>query len=54
MSDYKEMYLHMARAAEEAIRALIAAQRDCEELYMSQTKPEPQLLPFPEKDTEKE
>lgn len=40
--DYKEMYLKMARASEQAIRILVEAQRECEELYMSQ--PEPQLI----------
>ena len=32
--DYKELYLKMVRASEEAIRVLIAAQRECEELYL--------------------
>ena len=40
--DYKEMYLKMVRASEQAINILVEAQRDCEELYMSQ--PEPQLI----------
>ncbi len=35
MPDYKEMYLKMARAAEEAIRILVQAQQDCEELYLA-------------------
>ena len=34
MPDYKEMYLVMARAAERAIRILIDAQRQCEEIYV--------------------
>ena len=33
--DYKELYLKMVRASEEAIRVLIAAQRECEKLYLS-------------------
>ena len=33
--DYKEMYLKMMRASEEAIRILIQAQQECEELYVS-------------------
>lgn len=40
--DYKEMYLKMVRASEQAIRILVEAQRECEELYMSQ--PDPQLI----------
>ncbi len=35
MPDYKEMYLTMVRASEKAINTLIAAQRECEELYLS-------------------
>ena len=35
MANYKEMYLTMMRAAEDAIRILIEAQRKCEELYLS-------------------
>ena len=34
MADWKEMYLKMFRASEEAIRILEAAQRECEEMYM--------------------
>ena len=37
--DYKEMYLKLFRAAEEAINILIAAQRDCEEMYISDQEP---------------
>ncbi|MBS1402046.1 MAG: hypothetical protein HPZ79_03570 [Oscillospiraceae bacterium] len=33
--DYKEMYLIMCRAAERALRILIEAQQQCEELYLS-------------------
>ena len=35
MADYKEMYLKMMRASEEAIRILVQAQRECEEMYLS-------------------
>ena len=35
MSDYKEMYLKMVRATEQAINILIKAQQECEELYIS-------------------
>ena len=42
-ADYKEMYLTLFRAAEQAIRTLIASQQICEELYISQ--PDQELLP---------
>ena len=32
--DYKEMYLKMMRASEEAIRIIIEAQHECEEMYV--------------------
>ena len=35
MADYKEMYLHLARETEKAVRILIKAQQDCEEMYIS-------------------
>jgi hypothetical protein len=35
MEDYKEMYLTMVRATEQAINLLIEAQQKCEELYLS-------------------
>lgn len=34
--DYKEMYLKMVRASEDAIRTLIKAQQECEEMYLTQ------------------
>ena len=34
--DYKEMYLKLFRASEEAVDLLIAAQQECEELYISE------------------
>jgi hypothetical protein len=39
MPDYKEMYLKMFRASEQAANILIAAQRECEELYLSSPGP---------------
>ena len=36
MPDYKEMYLKMVRALEKAIRILVEAQQECEELYISE------------------
>jgi len=41
MPDYKEMYLKLFRATEDAINLLIDAQQACEELYI--TTPEPEL-----------
>ena len=41
MADYKEMYLKMMRASEQAIRILIEAQQECEEMYLSS---EPTIL----------
>lgn len=35
MPDYKEMYLTMVRASEDAINTLIEAQRKCEDMYLS-------------------
>ena len=47
MVDYKKMYLTMFNATEEAInalenvrQALIQAQQDCEELYISAPEPD--------------
>lgn len=37
MPDYKEMYLTMVRASEEAVNHLIAVQRKCEEMYLAGT-----------------
>lgn len=45
MPDYKEMYLTLFRATEEAVNLLIAAQRECEELYVSSEEPKIILLP---------
>ncbi len=47
MPDYKEMYLKLFRASEQAINTLIQAQRQCEELYISQGGgPELKVLPI--------
>lgn len=35
--DYKQMYMKMVKASEEAMEILIRAQRECEELYLEQT-----------------
>ena len=39
--DYKEMYLKMVRASEDAIRTLIKAQQECEEMYLDAAEPDP-------------
>lgn len=45
MPDYKEMYLTLFRATEQAINTLIAAQQSCEELYVNQPEPKLTILP---------
>ena len=35
MPDYKEVYLKMVRATEDAINALIKVQQECEEMYLN-------------------
>ena len=37
MPDYKEMYLTLFRASEQAIQTLIQEQQACEEMYISQS-----------------
>ena len=44
MPDYKEMYLKMLRASEEAVTILIKAQQECEELYVNQDRPKPRVI----------
>ena len=44
MSDYKEIYFKMVRASEQAIRILIKAQQECEELYVSDPEAELTVL----------
>ena len=34
MPDYKEMYLKMVRASEDAINVLQTAQQECEKMYI--------------------
>lgn len=40
MADYKQMYLKLLDATESAMEMLIAAQRQCEEIYI-QTEEKP-------------
>ena len=64
MPDYKEMYLTMVRETEKAItileeveeasNILIAAQRDCEEMYINSPEPVVQLLDRRDRPAERE
>lgn len=45
MADYKEMYLALFRATEDAVNILIDAQRKCEGSYMTSEGPKIVLLP---------
>ncbi len=47
MSDYKEMYLKMFRASEQAVNILLMAQKECEEHYISSTERCDKLTPLP-------
>ena len=51
-ADYKTMYYTMMQASEKAIRILIEAQRQCEEIYLNQKEPSLTLLPMGKKDPE--
>ena len=44
MPDYREMYIHLAQETEKAVRILIKAQQDCEEMYINSTEPELTVL----------
>ena len=41
MPDWKEMYLHLMRETERAVRILTEAQQTCEKLYLGSDGPEP-------------
>ena len=47
MPDYKEMYLHLARETEKAVRIIQQAQLDCEEMYINSPEPELTVLNKP-------
>ena len=49
MPDYKELYLVLFRASEQAIRLLIEAQQRCEELYLGAFPEEPAAGPQAER-----
>ncbi len=46
--DYKAMYLKLFRASEDAVNLLISAQRECEEMYISEPEAELKVLNFQE------
>lgn len=48
LADYKKMYHTMFRASEEAINLLIAAQLECERLYLAGEEPTLQMAVFTE------
>ena len=50
MPDYKELYLKMVRASEQAVSLLTAAQKECEELYISSPEPELKIVDFSQKE----
>ena len=49
MPNYKEMYLKLFKASEQAVNLLIAAQQECEEYYVSAPQPEFQVISLPPK-----
>jgi len=48
MPDYKEMYLTLFRATESAVNILLAAQRECEDLYLNAPEPGLKFIPRPD------
>lgn len=46
--NYKEMYLRMMRATEDAINILIQAQQECEEMYISAEEEDAEKWESPE------
>ena len=49
MPDYREMYLHLMRETEKAIRILVKAQQGCEELYLQDDGPGLCIFPYPKR-----
>lgn len=45
MPDYKKMYLTLFSATQQAVNILIAAQQECEELYINDTQENCIVLP---------
>ena len=49
MPDYKKMYLRLFQATEDAINLLVEAQRECEEMFLTDETQQPIVLPKPDK-----
>lgn len=47
MPDYKNLYLKLFRASERAAGILIAAQQECESIYISSPEPELTVVSLP-------
>lgn len=47
MPDYEKMYKQMVNAAEDALKILIEAQKNCEEIYVSEAESSEQFI-YPE------
>ena len=52
MPDYKEMYLHLMRETEKAIRILTQAQQTFEQMYLDAEDPRIFILPQSSSDAE--
>lgn len=52
MIDYEKLYLKMINASEDAIRILIAAQQECEEIIISdeENSAGSNIIPLPKED----
>ncbi len=50
MPNYKKMYQVLLRATESATNILIAAQRECEDLYINAPETELKFAPHPDKE----
>lgn len=49
MENYKQMFRTLFQAVEQTIDILIAAQQECEELYVSSAEHQLNVIPLPEK-----
>lgn len=48
MENYKQMFRTLFQAVEQTIDILIAAQQECEELYVSSAEHQLNVIPLPE------
>ena len=44
MPDYREMYLHLMRETEKALRIIEAAQQKCEDIFVDSSEREGKIL----------